>query len=92
MYQVKFFKILCGVKFIKWSNKENWQFQNWQFLKPNFGFPNYENSGSGLTFQFKQFQKFAMRKFPRISNLKKFKNCVFEKIPKIVNLQYFKNI
>ena len=58
-----------------WHNK----FQNCQCLESNFGFPKWIFFRSLLIFQFKRFEKFAIRKIPRISNFKNFKNWLFQK-------------
>ena len=66
------------------SNAEyriNEQFQN----MPNFGFPHWKKSRNLLIFQFRQFQKFAIRKIKKIVNFENSKNLQFEKFQKLSN-------
>ena len=58
------------------------QFQNCQFSEPIFDFINWKNSRSLLILQFKQFQKFAIREIPKMSNLGISENVSFGKLQK----------
>ena len=98
LYQTVNIKIVKIASNAEYRIKE--QFQNCLFLEPNFGFANWKNSRNLFIFQFKQFQKFVIRKIRKICNFENAKNYQFWKIQtfaiskmrKISNFEKSKNI
>ena len=85
LYQTVNIKIVKIASNAEYRMKE--KFQNCLSLEPNFGFAIWKNSRNLFICQFKQFQKFVIRKIPKICNFENAKNFQYWKFQKFAILK-----